>query len=87
MSAAVAEDAVGAADWSRAISGLSSSSFARAFVSCSMICSMTLSRRSMIVVLGFAQGGLVGDLEEVAQGLGAFAEEAAHGQADLVHGV
>ena len=38
------------------------------------------------VRLDFAQGHLVGDLEDIAQRLGAFAVKAAHGQAQLVDG-
>jgi len=38
------------------------------------------------VGLRFAEGHLVGNLEEVAERLGAFAVEAADGEADLVHG-
>ena len=39
------------------------------------------------VGLDFAQGHLVGNLEDIAQRLGAFAVKAAHGQAQLVDGL
>ena len=48
---------------------------------------MTLVSLSTICALRLAEGHLVGNLEEVAERLGAFAVEAAHGQADLVHGL
>ena len=46
---------------------------------------MTLCSLSTISRLGLAEGHLVGNLEKVAERLGALAVEAAHGQADLVH--
>ena len=58
---------------------------ARAFSSCSMIWASTFSSRSTIAALGFAEGHLVGHLENIAQRLGAFAVKPAHGQAELVH--
>ena len=40
-----------------------------------------------MVALGFAERHLVGDLEHIAQRLGAFAVKPAHGQAELVDGL
>ena len=36
------------------------------------------------LAFGFAEGGLVGDLEEIAEGFGAFSVEATNGEAELV---
>jgi len=36
------------------------------------------------LAFGFAEGGLVGDLEEIAEGFGSFSVEATNGEAELV---
>ena len=52
-----------------------------------MICSKHLVQPLDDVRFRLAQGHLVGDLENIAQRLGAFAVKAAHGQAQLVDGL
>ena len=36
------------------------------------------------LAFGFAEGGLVGDLEKITEGLGSFSVEAADGEAELI---